>query len=135
MEQTIAIVAIVFSIIVPILIFIIGLRPFIKDTVNAEVSEFKLNVERRVSNLEGRFQEWAPIINKLVPDLLKQISSNPDSRRAELLEKWKAGTLNYKESIELRDILAREADEAEQARKTLIALGLLALFIYALSKE
>lgn len=60
---------------------------------------------------------------------------NPDGIREELIRKWKAGTLNYEESIKLRDILAREAEQSDEAWKGIVTLGLLALFIYALTKK
>lgn len=132
---------VVLSVIVPLLAFFVALRPWIKDVIRSETSEFKVSVldkqstiERRLSTLEGRFQEWAPITQKVAERLMER-PSNPDGRRQELLEKWKAGTLSYQESVELRDILAKEAEEAEENKKNLVSLGLVALFLYALSKK
>ncbi|MCD5401849.1 hypothetical protein LR013_04610 [candidate division NPL-UPA2 bacterium] len=92
------------------------------------------HISNRLATLEGRYQEWAPHM-QAVADLLLKKSSNPDGEREQLLKRWKAGTLNYGESLRLRDILATEAEQAEEARKNIIALGLLALFIYALTKK
>lgn len=51
------------------------------------------------------------------------------------MTKWKLGTLTYDESVELRDILASEAAQADAAMKNILSLALLGLFIYALSKS
>jgi len=67
--------------------------------------------------------------------MLEKQGGNPNGRRQELLTKWKLGTLTYDESVELRDILASEAAQADATMKNIISLGLLALFIYALSKS
>lgn len=95
--------------------------------------EARLN--ERLARLEGRFEEWSPVMQRVLPDLLLEKPSNPDGRREELLNRWKTGVLTYKESIELRDILAAEAEQAEETKKTIVALGLLALFLYALTKK
>lgn len=102
--------------------------------VFSEVRASRAELGRRLSSIEMRFQEWAPVLGG-IPGMLEKQPGNPNGRRQELLTKWKLGTLSYQESVELRDILASEAAQAEEARKTLLNLGLLALFIYALSKS
>lgn len=67
--------------------------------------------------------------------MLEKRPGNPNGLRQELLTKWKLGTLTYQESVELRDILASEATQADEAWKGVLSLGLLALFFYALSKS
>jgi hypothetical protein len=55
-------------------------------------------------------------------------------RRQELLDRWKVGTLTYQESLELRDILAQQLNRAAEEEKFAIHLGLLALFVYAMTR-
>ena len=102
--------------------------------VFSETRTSRAEFSRRLSEIETRFKDWAPVLAG-VPDMLQRRPGNPDGRRQELLTKWKLGTLTYQESIELRDILAQEASQADETWKAVITLGLVALFIYALTKK
>jgi len=102
--------------------------------VFSEVRASRIELGRRLSSIETKFQEWAPALSG-VTGMLEKRPGNPNGRRQELLTKWKLGTLSYQESVELRDILASEATQADEAGKTVLSLGLLALFLYALSKS
>ncbi len=134
MEIWLIVIIIFGSVTIPLIAFTFSLRPFVKDTVRAELSDFKVNVEGRLSRIESRLNELGKWTRKL-PDILPETKENPDSRRKELLEKWRQGTLTYHESIELRDILAQEAEQAEENKKVVITLCLIGLLLYALSRR
>jgi hypothetical protein len=102
--------------------------------VFSEVRTSRTELRRRLATIETTFQQWAPVLGG-IPDILEKQRGNPNGRRQELLTKWKLGTLTYDQSVELRDILASEAAQADAAMKTILGLALLALFIYALSKS
>lgn len=127
-------ITIIGSVTIPIMVFMSKLRPFVKDTVGAELSEFKGNVEGRLGRIEGRLDEIGAQ-TRIIPDLILRLKGNPDGRREELLERWKQGILTYNESTELRDILAHEAEQAEESKKVMVALGLIALLLYGLSRK
>ncbi|MCL0094674.1 hypothetical protein M1N58_02100 [Dehalococcoidales bacterium] len=128
------VVIVVGAVTVPLIIFMFSLRPFVKDTIRADLSDFKTNVEGRLSRMEGRLDEIGKWTQK-IPDMLPQTKENPNNRRTELLKRWKQGTLTYQESIELRDILAHEAEQAEENKKAIITLGVIGLLLYALGKK
>ena len=135
LQQTLVIIG---SILIPLLIFIVALRPYVKDTVKAELVDFKTETLSKLSRIEGRLDELAPmgqLIATLVADKLKGETANPSGRKNELLEKWQSGFLTYEESLELRDILTKEAAQAEENKKTLIILALLGLAIFALTRK
>ena len=52
------------------------------------------------------------------------------TRKNELLDKWKADTLTYKEALELKDILIRDSQDADAAARSLIISALIALALY-----
>ncbi|MCL0091532.1 hypothetical protein M1N57_01520 [Dehalococcoidales bacterium] len=128
------VVIVVGAVTVPLIIFMFSLRPFVKDTIRADLSDFKTNVEGRLSRMEGRLDEIGKWTQK-IPDMLPQTKENPNNRRTELLKRWKQGTLTYQESTELRDILAHEAEQAEENKKAIITLGVIGLLLYALGKK
>jgi len=102
--------------------------------VFSEVRASRAELRGRLTNIETRFQQWAPALSG-IPEMLERQGDNPNGRRQELVTKWKLGTLTYDGSVELRDILASEAAQADAAMKNILSLALLALFIYALSKS
>ncbi len=124
------------AVIIPMIGFLLLFRPFIKDTIKAELGDFKTDVTERLSRIEGRLEELGPmaqwIASQVVPKL-KSEEANPNGHKNELLEKWKVGTLTYQESVELRDILAQEALQADEAKRNLIMLAYIGLATYALS--
>lgn len=115
---------------VAIIALVAALLYFVFSEVRTSRAEFR----QRLAKFETRFEDWAPVLAG-VPDMLQKRPGNPNGRRQELLTKWKLGTLTYQESIELRDILAQEASQADETWKGILTLGLLALFIYALTKK
>ena len=124
--------AVILSVIIPLLVFMLALRPWIKDTVRAELSDFKVDIGGRLSRIEGRLEQIG-LDTRKIADFMPP--SNPNGRREEFLAKWRQGTLTYQESIELRDILAHEAERAEESRKALLTLGLIGLLLYGLSRK
>ena len=120
---------VVLSVIVPLIGFMLALRPWIKDTVRVEIGD----VRERLARIDGRLDEIGKQ-TRGIADLMPPAPSNPDSTRQELLGKWKQGTLTYEESVQLRDILAHEAEQADETKKVLIALGLIGLLLYGLSR-
>jgi|GEM_PF-2176278 len=124
------------AVVIPMIGFLLGFRPFIKDTVRAELADFKTDVTERLSRIEGRLEEarvTSQLIAPLLADKLKSEEANPNGRKNELLEKWKAGTLTYQEFVELRDILGNEALQADEAKRNLIMLAYIGLLAYGLS--
>lgn len=124
------------AVIIPMIGLLLLFRPFIKDTVKAELADFKTDVTERLSRIEGRLEEFgvtSQLIASLVAERLKSKEANPNGRKNELLEKWKVGTLTYQEYLELREILAHEAMQADEAKRNLIMLAYIGLASYALS--
>ena len=102
METWQLVVAIAGSITIPlvvlILLLVLGLRPWIRDTIRAELGDFKAEVEGRLSRMEGRLDQLgdelgrlSTLIAQLVASRLKSEPNPPVSRRNELLEKWERG--------------------------------------------
>ena len=102
METWQLVVAIAGSITIPlvvlILLLVLGLRPWIRDTIRTELGDFKAEVEGRLSRMEGRLDQLgdelrrlSTLIAQLVASRLKSEPNPPVSRRNELLEKWERG--------------------------------------------
>jgi len=142
METWQLMVAIAGSITVPlvvlVLLLVFGLRPWIRDTIRAELGDFRGSIEGRLSKIEGRLEELGPLSNLIAQIVVSPLKSKPNppvSSRNELLEKWERGELEYSESLKLRQILQEEARQAEETRRTLIILALIGLALYALSRR
>lgn len=52
------------TVLIPLLIFMVALRPFMKDTVKAELADFKTEVLSKLSRIEGRLDELAPTLTR-----------------------------------------------------------------------
>ena len=102
METWQLVVAIAGSITIPlvvlILLLVFSFRPWIRDTIRAELGDFKAEVEGRLSRMEGRLDQLgdelgrlSTLIAQLVASRLKSEPNPPVSRRNELLEKWERG--------------------------------------------
>jgi hypothetical protein len=72
--------AVILSVIIPLLAFMLALRPWIKDTVRVEIRD----VRERLARIEGRLEQIGVDTRKLA-NLMPP--SNPDGRREELLDK------------------------------------------------
>ena len=139
METWQLVVAIAGSITIPlvvlILLLVFGLRPWIRDTIRAELGDFRSSLEGRLAKIEGELGPLGDLIGQLVASQLKSKPNPPVNHRNELLEKWERGQLTYSESLELRQILQDEARQAEETRRNLIILALIGLALYALSRR
>ena len=147
METWQLVVAIAGSITIPlvvlILLLVFSFRPWIRDTIRAELGDFKAEVEGRLSRMEGRLDQLgdelgrlSTLIAQLVASRLKSEPNPPVSRRNELLEKWETGRLDYAQSVELRQMLEDEARRTEdESRRNLIILAQIGLVLYALSRR
>jgi hypothetical protein len=136
--ELVEIIVIIGSIIIPLVGFILALRPFIKDTIKVELGD----IRERLARLEESSRLANEYLPKLIPLLPKSLQSqNPEDRKTELLKKLENRTLTYNEAIELKNILEREAEEARERGDTMavfaimLFLLMLALAIAALGKK
>lgn len=132
-------VVIVVSILVPLFIFMVALRPFIKDTIKSELSKESGEVKHRLSSLETKIEPFWKFVNESVPDTLLKSKGNPEplSRRDELLLKYRDGTILPHERDELRGLLEVEQEQAKKEGNLalLILLGLMIAVLIAAASQ
>ena len=133
------ILAIIGAILIPLMTFMITfmfrLRPFIKDTIKADMGD----VMKELSSLKGEMKGYRDA-QKLFIDLYKGKSNltNPHLDKGILLEKLKNDTITREEAIYLQEILTAERNQAQQQNdflKAIIIIGILALVAAAISRS
>jgi flagellar basal body-associated protein FliL len=114
------IVAIIGSIVVPLVIFMLALMPIVRKIVQVEIGD----VREKLAKVEESNNKAWEILPKLIPSVRGH--GNPNGRKAELLQALEERRLTYQESTELNSILERELEDAKKRgdQSTMIALGL-----------
>jgi Tfp pilus assembly protein PilE len=144
------IVAVVLSIIIPLLVFIWGMLPWITRVVKSELSPLNAKVAKiegileiftkeqnnRMTRLEDTFKEQ----QKQFIDLYIEVKKikNPDTEEGVLLTKLKSDTITKVEATRLQQIMNAKKQEAEQNNDFLTAIliiGILALIAYVLAHD
>jgi hypothetical protein len=142
--------AVILSVIIPLLAFMLALLPWIKHVIRSEISplaeriakiEGKLNTfieqeHSRVARLEDSFKEQQKGFLDLYRDMAK--IKNPDTDEGILLTKLKNETITNDEAIRLREIMNKRKQEAEQNNdflKAILIIGILGLIAYVLSRD
>ncbi len=133
---------IVLAVVIPIVAFMVALRPFIKDTAQVCSSELEQRLHQKASEVDarlGRIEErlvkletlWATF-QLVLPDALKMLGTkgnpiSPETRNL-YLDKLKAGTITPQESAELTEELQAELKAAQDSKDAavivLIIMGL-----------
>lgn len=129
---------IVASILVPLFVFMLALRPFIKDTIKSELG----NINARMEGIEKGFEGFKEGQRQSI-DLYLQMTKpgNPHPDKEVLLEKLRNETITESEATLLQNIMLGEREQAERERDTLKAVAiigiliLIAIFLREVSRE
>jgi hypothetical protein len=127
------ILAIVGSIVIPLVIFMFTLRPWIKDTVKLCLRDSEIELTKIRSELKAYREGQKEFIElyKLIGNL-----KNPHPDKGVLLDKLKNDTITREEAILLQSIMSGEKTKAEETNdilKAIVIIGILALITYTLS--
>jgi hypothetical protein len=125
---------VVLSVIIPLLAFMIALRPWIRDVAKSAVGDVGVELASLKAELKAYRENRKEFI-----DLYKLITQpgNPHPDKDALLEKLKNDTITRDEAITLQQIMNEERQKAEAQNdllKAVIIIGILALVAAALSK-
>jgi len=118
--------AIVLSVLIPLFVFMIALRPFIKDTIKAELVGIHTKVEGIEKGIEG-FKEGQKQFIDVYQKLGKPNNPHPD--KGILLEKLRNETITENEAIWLRGILTEEREQAERENNVLKVLAIIGILV------
>lgn len=125
---------IILSVLIPLLLFMWALLPWIGRAVKADT----VDLRERVAGVEGQLKVLIEQ-NKSYIDILMRIEkmSNPDNEEAILLMKLRNDTITREEAIQLQEMMnaKREAAQSENDfLKVVLIIGILALITLAVSK-
>ena len=126
--------AIILSVLIPLLLFMWALLPWIRRIVRADTAE----LSERVANIEGQLKVLLEQ-NKSYIDLLMKLEKigNPDDEKGILLLKLRNDTITRDEAIKLEQIMNAEREVAESENnflKGILIIGILSLIAIALSR-
>ncbi len=135
MDDVWVIIAVVFSVIIPLVVFMFTLRPWVRDTAENAVS----GLGERVARIEGQLSTLIEQ-NKSYIDIFMNLKKlgNPTDEEGILLTKLRDDTITREEAIKLNEIMVTERKEAENENdllKVLLIIGILALIGIVLSKS
>ena len=123
---------------IPVIGFGLAFRPWLQSIIKAELSDFKVDVTSELKEIKTKLDILDFFQRSAAIQAQAGLADNPNppiSRKNDLLEKWQLQTLTYEESLELKFILENEAIQANEAKKALIAVALLGIGIYLLTKK
>lgn len=128
-------VAIIGSVIIPLVVFMFALRPWVRDTAKDAVS----NIGIEVASLRAELKAYREAQKEYI-ELYKRLAKprNPHPSKEVLFEKLKNDTITREEAIALQQILNEERQRAEEENdflKAIVIIGILALTAYAISKS
>jgi hypothetical protein len=128
------IVTIIGSVIIPLVVFMLILRPWIRDVAESAVG----NIGVELASLKAELKAYRETHKDFI-DLYKQIGTlkNPHPDKEVLLDKLKNDTITRDEAIILQQIMSEERQKAEDQNdflKAIIIIGILALVAAALNK-
>lgn len=147
------VIAIVGTIVIPIFIFMLAMRPFLIDAAERAVRDIFIkqtemekrleNIESKIDSLERRFESKIDSLEKRFDGFVDRFdvfllnfeskaTKNPLSpeiveRRRYLTQKLKAGTITHDEAVELNEILEKELEEAKVMNDVLAIVAILLL--------
>ena len=120
------IVAIIGSVIIPLVVFMFALRPWVRDTARDAVS----NIGIELASLRAELKAYREAQKEYI-EIYKLIANprNPHPGKEVLLEKLKNDTLTREEAIALQQIMNEERQRAEEQNdflKAIVIIGILA---------
>jgi len=129
------VVAVIFSVIIPLVVFMFTLRPWVRDVARNAVSD----LGERVARIEGRLDTLIEQ-NKSYIDIFMKLRglSNPTDDEGILLTKLRNDTITREEAIRLNGIMNAERQRAESENdllKVFLIIGILTLIGIVLSKS
>lgn len=129
------IITVIFSVIIPLVIFMFALRPWVRDSARNAVS----GLGERVATIEGQLKTLIEQ-NKLFIDayIKSQKIGNPDEEEGILLTKLRNDTITKDEAIQLQQIMNERRLAAESENdflKVILIIGILGLIAFALSRS
>ena len=129
------IVAIIGSVIIPLVVFMFALRPWVRNTARDAVS----NIGIELASLRAELKAYREAQKEYI-EIYKLIANprNPHPGKEVLLEKLKNDTLTREEAIALQQIMNEERQRAEEQNdflKAIVIIGILALIAYAISRS
>jgi len=133
------------TILIPLMGFMLALRPFIKDSIKSELGTYEIrmlsevkDIKLQISGLERElagFKEGQKSFIELYKVLSKP--GNPHFNKEILLEKLNNDTITQEEARYLQQILTEEKEQAEKDNnilKAIIIIGVLVLIGIVLTK-
>jgi hypothetical protein len=129
------IVSIIGSVIIPLAVFILALRPWIRDVAQNAVG----NIGSELSALKAEVKAYRETQKDWI-DLYKHLgyASNPYPDKDVLLEKLRNDTITREEAILLQEIMNAERQRAQERNdflRVIVIIGILALIAYAISRS
>ena len=129
------ILTIIGSIVIPLVIFMFALRPWIRDTVKVTLRDVEIDLTKIRSELNAYREGQKEFI-----ELYKHIGNlkNPHPDKGVLLEKLKNDTITREEAVLLQSIMTEEklkAEEQNDVLKAIVIIGILVLLAYAISNS
>ena len=129
------VVAIVSSVIIPLLLFMLALRPWIRDVAKTAIGDVKVEL----ATLKAELKAYRDTQKEFI-ELYKLVGHprNPHPDKEALLEKLKNDTITREEAITLQQMMNEErqiAQEQNDILKAIVIIGILALIAYAISRS
>lgn len=127
--------AIILSVIIPLLLFMWAMLPWIKHVIKSEISP----LTERIARIEGRLDTFMEQ-QKLFIDAYEKMGKmkNPGNEETRLLTRLREGIITDDEAIRLREIMNNRRQQAEESNdflKAILIIGILGLIAYALSRN
>jgi len=127
--------AIILAVIIPLVVFMWTMLPWIKHVIKADMGE----VKERIATIEGQLSVLLEHQKQMIDVYMKMKRiANPNNEEAILLTKLKNDTITRQEAIRLQKIMSSEKESAEQENdflKAVLIIGILGLIAYDLSRQ
>jgi len=125
---------VVLSVIIPLIGFMLALRPWIGDVAKAAMGD--VGVE--LASLKAELKAYRETQKEFI-ELYKHLGklTNPYPAKEVLLEKLKNDTITTEEAITLQQIMNEERQRAQEQNdflKVIVIIGILTLIAYAISR-
>ena len=126
------------AVVIPLIGFWFALRPWLRGIIKGELSDFKTEVIRELTDIKAKLDQFVPFERSAAEQSsfgLVDKPNPPNTRKNELLGQWRDQTLSYEDALELKVILEQEAQQADESKKALIIIALIGLGLYFLTKK
>ncbi len=135
MNNSLNVVAIVGSVLIPLLAFMFALRPWIRDIAKVAGSDVKIGL----ASLNAELKAYREGQKELI-EVYKRLGNlkNPHPNKENLLDKLKNDTITREEALELQQMMKEERQTAEGENdflKVIVIIGILALITHALTRS